>query len=63
MTASPLSLSRPLSLSKGLGRVTMYRLVSVLLAVLAAVAFLYSATGVLDSQVFPLGHMALALDE
>ena len=44
-----------------LGRVTMYRLVTVLLALLATLAFVFSAIGVLDRSIFPLGHMALAL--
>ncbi|MFT3663268.1 MAG: hypothetical protein QM809_18455 [Gordonia sp. (in: high G+C Gram-positive bacteria)] len=48
-------------LDDALGRVTMYRLVTVVLAVLAAIAFGYSATGVLDAAIFPLGRMALAL--
>ena len=44
-----------------LGRVTMYRLVTVVLVAIAAVSFLFSAVGLLDRSIFPLGGMALAL--
>ncbi|MFT3715779.1 MAG: hypothetical protein QM774_07480 [Gordonia sp. (in: high G+C Gram-positive bacteria)] len=60
----PTRSGRSSSLSKCdqvLDRVSMYRLVTLLLCVLAAIAFLFSALGVLDRSVFPLGGMALAL--
>lgn len=44
-----------------LGRVTMYRLVSLALGALAALSFVFAATGILDRSVFRLGAMALSL--
>jgi len=46
-------------LDRQLGRVTMYRLVSIVLGVLAAIYILFSATGVIDG--LSVGHEVLSL--
>ncbi|YAL84199.1 FAD-dependent oxidoreductase [Dermacoccaceae bacterium W4C1] len=56
MTGSPLA-----QLDRLLGRVTMYRLVTILLTVLGALALLFAATGRLDSSIFGVGDMLLSL--
>lgn len=48
-------------LDRQLGRFTMYRLVTVVLLVLAVVAMVWSAVGLLDPTIFPVGALALTL--
>ncbi|MBC9226019.1 oxidoreductase [Aeromicrobium sp. 636] len=48
-------------LDRQLGRFTMYRLVTVVLLVLAAVAVVQAALGVLDPSIFSVGAMLLTL--
>lgn len=48
-------------LDRALGRLTMYRLVTVCLSVLAVVSLVYAATGVLEPVIFPVGWMAATL--